>query len=142
MVCFYERVEYSESMEFELGSQESMNVPLWIFIGFQQKDRQDSQNLKKYTFCRLPVISAQGIFETEKYPDDSILLNYDDDYYSHGYGQNNEASRALTKNDILQLFIRDTDFRSPNIRVDDVGYKYYVFDIRYQQNFQLSNQLK
>ena len=51
---------------FELGSQENMNVPIWINIRFQQQDRQDSQNLNNDTICRLPVVSAQGIIGTEK----------------------------------------------------------------------------
>ena len=67
---------------FELGSHENMNVPIWIIIGFQQRDRQDSQNLNNDTFCRLPVVSAQCIIGREKYPDAGILLNYDDDDYS------------------------------------------------------------
>ena len=29
---------------FELGTQEGINVPIWIIIGFQQQDRQNSQN--------------------------------------------------------------------------------------------------
>ena len=37
---------------FELGSQKSMNVPIWIIVGFQQEDRQDSQNPNNDTFCR------------------------------------------------------------------------------------------
>ena len=65
-----------------------MNVLLWIIIGFHQKDRQDSQNLNNHTFCRLPVVSAQCIIGTEKYPDAGILLNYDDDDYSQSYSQN------------------------------------------------------
>ena len=46
---------------FELGSQESVIVPVWIILGFQQRDRQDSQNLNDDAFCRLPVASAQKI---------------------------------------------------------------------------------
>ena len=38
-----------------------MSFPIWIFIGFQQQDRQNSQNLNNDTFCRLPVVSAQCI---------------------------------------------------------------------------------
>ena len=68
-----------------------MNVPIWINIGFQQQDRQDSQNLNNDTFCRLPVVSAQCVFGTEKYPDAGILRNYDDDDYSQGYHQIKEA---------------------------------------------------
>ena len=76
---------------FELGSHENMNVPIWIIIGFQQRDRQTYQNLKNDTFCRLPVVTAQSIIGTEKYPDAGILLNYADDDYSQGYTQIKEA---------------------------------------------------
>ena len=51
-----------------------MNVPIWIIIGFQQRDRHDSQKMNKDTFCRLPVVSAQCVIGTEKYPDAGILL--------------------------------------------------------------------
>ena len=62
-----------------MGSQESMNIPIQITIGFQQRDRQDSQNLNNDTFCRLPVTSAQCVIGKEKFPDAGILLYYDYD---------------------------------------------------------------
>ena len=70
---------------FELSGQESMNVPIWIFIACQKRALQDSQNLKKDTFCRLPLTSAQCNIGTEKFPDSGMLLNYDDDAYSQTY---------------------------------------------------------
>ena len=79
---------------FELGSQESMKVPIWIFLGFQQRDKLDSENLNNKTFCRLPVTSCQCIIGTEKSPDAGTLLNYDDGGSSQGYGQVNETFRA------------------------------------------------
>ena len=112
-----------------------MNVPIWIIIGFQQQDRQDSQNLNNDTFCRLPVVSAQCAIGTEKYPDAGILLNYDDDDYSQGYHQIKEAFKALTKDGILQPHISEEDFRTSNDRAADVGYNLYAFDVRYQKIF-------
>ena len=120
---------------FELGSQESLNVSIRIIIGFQHRDRQDSQNLNNDTFCSLPVVSAQCIIGTEKFSDAGILLNYNDDDYSQGCGQIREAFRALTKDDILQPYISDDTFRTSTVRAGDVGYNLYVFDIRYQKNF-------
>ena len=127
---------------FELDSQENMNVPIWIIIGFQQRDRQDSQNLNNDTFCRLPVVNAQCIIGTEKYPEAGILLNYDDDDYSQGYHQIKEAFRALTKDNILQLYISEADFRTSNDAANDIVYNFYVFDIRYQKNFTSSQPIK
>ena len=127
---------------FELGSQENMNVPMWIIIGFQQQDIQDSQNLNNDAFCRLPVVSAQCVIGTENYPDAGILLNYDDDDDAQGYHQIKEAFKALTKDNIFQPYISEEDFRSSNGRPNDVGFKFYVFDIRYQKKYTASQPIK
>ena len=63
---FLKQVKNQNLLNFELGSQENMNVPIWIIIDFQQQDRQDSQDLNNDTFCRLPVVSAQYVIGTEK----------------------------------------------------------------------------
>ena len=107
---FMKEVNNQNVWNFEMGSHENMNVPIWIVIGFQQRDRQNSQNLNNDTFCRLPVVSAQCIIGTEKYPGAGILLNYDDDDYSQGYHQIKEAFKALTKDNILQPYISDDNF--------------------------------
>ena len=60
---FMKEVNNKILWNFKLDSQESMNVPIWINIGFQQQDRQDSQTLNNDGFCRLPITSAQFIFE-------------------------------------------------------------------------------
>ena len=59
-VCMKE-MNNQKLWNFELGSQKSVKVPIWIILGFQQQDRQDSQNLNNETFCRLPVTSCQLI---------------------------------------------------------------------------------
>ena len=127
---------------FELGSHENKNVPIWITIGFQQQDRQNSQNLNLDTFSRLPIVSAQCIIGTEKYPDAGMLLNYDDDDFSQVYHQCKEAFKALTKDDILQPYISEADFRSSNTAANDVGYNLYVFDKRYQKNLTNSQPIR
>ena len=86
---------------FELGTKEGINVPIGIFVAFQQNVRQNDQDLNNDTFYRPLVTSTQCIIGTEKYPDSGILLNYNDDDYSQCYGQNEEAFKVLTKDDIL-----------------------------------------
>ena len=139
---FMKEVNNQNLWNFEMGSHENMNVPIGIIIGVQQRDRQDSQNLNNDTFCRLPVVSAQCIIETEKYPDAGIILNYEDDEYSQGYHQIKEAFKALTKDEILQPYISDDNFRTSNAAANDIGYNLYVFDIRYQKNFTNSQPIK
>ena len=72
---------------FELGLKEGDNVPIWIYVVFQQSDRQNDHNINNDTFYRMPVTSCQCIIGTSKYPDSGTLLNYNDDDYSQGFGQ-------------------------------------------------------
>ena len=138
---FMKEVNTQNFWTFELGTQEGINIPTWIFVAFQQNDRQHDQNLNYDTFVRLPVISAQVVIGTERYPDSAILLIYDDDDYIQGDGQIKEAFRALTKDDILKPYITEDDFRSSN-ESNNIGYNIYAFDIRYQKNFENAQPLK
>ena len=138
---FMKEVNTQNFWTFELGTQEGINIPTWIFVAFQQIDRQHNQNLNNDTFIRLPVISAQVVIGTERYPDSAILLNYDDDDYSRGYGQIKEAFNALTKDDIFKPYISEDDFRSSN-EGNNIGYNIYAFDIRYRKNFENAQPVK
>ena len=138
---FMKEVNTQNLWTFELGTQKVINVPIWIFVAFQQNDRQNDQNLNNDTFYRPLVTSAQCIIGTEKYPDSGILLNYNDDDYSKGNGQIKEAFRALTKDNILQPYISEHDFRSSKDG-NMIGYNIYAFDIQYQKNFESSQPIK
>ena len=124
-----------------MGTQKGINIPSWIFVAFQRNDRQHDQNLNNDTFGRLPVISAQVVIGTERYPDSGILLNYNDDNYVQGHSQIKEAFKSLTKDDILQLYKPEDDFRSSN-EGNNIGYNIYSFDIRYKKNFEGSQPVK
>ena len=50
---FMKEVNIQNLLKFEWGKRESMNVPLWIIIGFQQRDIQDSQNLNNDSFFKI-----------------------------------------------------------------------------------------
>ena len=138
---FMKEVNTQNLWTFELGAQEGINVPIWIFVAFQQNDRQNDQNLNNDTFYRPLVTSNQCIIGTEKYPDSGILLNYNDDNSSQGYGQIKEAFKALTKDNLLQPYISEHDFRS-SIDDNNIGYNIYAFDIPYQKNFESSQPIK
>ena len=133
---FMKEVNTQNFWTFELGTQEGLK-----YVAFQQHDRQHDQTLNNDTFYKMPVTSAQCIIGTEKYPDSAILLNYDDDDYSQGYGQIKEAFKALTKDNILQPYISEDDFRSDN-NGNNIGYNIHVFDIRYQKDYQSGQSVK
>ena len=138
---FMKEVNTQNFWTFELGTQEGINIPTWVFVAFQQNDIQHDQNLNNDTFVRLLVISAQVIIGTERYPDSGILLNYEDDDYSQGYGEMKEAFEALLKDDILKPYIAEDDFRSSN-EGNNIGYNIYAFDIRWQKNFENAQPVK
>ena len=140
-IVFLKEVNTQNLWTFELGTQEGNIVPIWIYVGFQQNDRQHDQNLKNDTFVRFPIISAHVIIGTKMYPDSAILLKYNDDNSSQGYGQIKEAFEAFTKDDILQPYISENDFRSSNDD-KDIVYNIYAFDMQYQKNFQSSQPMK
>ena len=47
---FMKEVNTQNLWSFELGTQEGINVRIWIFVGFQKSDRQLDQNLNNDTF--------------------------------------------------------------------------------------------
>ena len=62
---FMKEVNTQNFWTFELGTQERINVPIWVYVGFQQMDRQNDQNLNNDTFYRMPVATSQGIIGTD-----------------------------------------------------------------------------
>ena len=56
---FIKEVKNQNLWKFELGSERTTNAPKWIIIGFQQRNRDDSQMINEDKFFRLPVTSVQ-----------------------------------------------------------------------------------
>ena len=138
---FMKEVNTQNVLTFELETQEGINVPIWVYVVFQGMDRQNDQNLNNDTFVRLPVISTQVVIGTERYPDTAILLNYDDDDKSQGYGQLKEVFKALTKDNTLKPYISEDDFRSSN-EGDIIVYNIQCFYIRYQKIYESGQSVK
>ena len=66
-------------------------------------------------------------------------MNHNEAGDSQGYGQT-KAFKYLTKEDILQFPISIQFFRSWNDGTD-VGFFFYVFDIRYKEDFPTAQSL-
>ena len=101
---FREEVKNQNLWWFELGSLESLKVPILFIERSRQRDRQDLQNLTNDSFFTLPVFSDQNIIGRERYPDSGILLNYDGGDFSQGFAQTEEVYRASTEDDIHQPY--------------------------------------
>ena len=96
---------------------------------------------KNEIFYRPQVTGAHCIIGMKKYLDSSIILLFNDDEFSQCYGQIKKASEALTKDDILQPYISDQDFRSSNDG-KIVGYNLYVFEERNEKSFLAAQPIK
>ena len=70
-----------------------------------------------------------------------MFLNYNDDDYSQGYGQIKEAFKVFTKDNILQPYMTEKDFRSSN-NGDSIGYNIHSFAKRCQKNFESGQSVK
>ena len=134
---FMKEVTTQNFWNFEIGTQEGINIPIWIFTVFRQSDREHDQNLNNENLCRLPFTSAQCNIGSKRYPDSASLLPYNDDDQSQGYGQMKEAFRARTKDDLLRPEISQDDFRSSNR-----GYNIHSFGIPYQRNYENAQPVK
>ena len=106
-----------------------------------QRGRKGSQKLNNDSFYRPPVAGAQSIIGTEKNHDSAILMKYGDDDCSQTYGQIKEAFRPFTKDDILQAYVSDNDFRSFN-NGEDFGFSLKFFDIGHQTNLKSAQPIK
>ena len=135
-----EEVKNQKVWIFHIGTQEGINILIYINNGVQQQDRKDSQNLNNDSFCRLTVVSCQDFIGTKKYSDIGILLIYNNATYFQGYGQIKEAFRTLTKDDVPKPYISEHDFR-PSIEGNPIGFILYVFDIRYQKTVKTSQSI-
>ena len=60
---FMKEVNNQNLWNFELRSQENMNVPICINIGFQQQARQDSQNLVNDSFVNYLLLVLNALSE-------------------------------------------------------------------------------
>ena len=58
---FMKQVNTQNLWNFELGTQEGINAPIWIFVAFQQIDRQNDQNLNNDTFYR-PFCNIRSMY--------------------------------------------------------------------------------
>ena len=69
---------------FEIGTQEGLNVSVWILMGFQQSERPDSKLLNNgwFVLWTSSINGSMHYWNRTKHPDSGIILNGDDDDYS------------------------------------------------------------
>ena len=139
---FIKEVKTQNPLTYEIGSQAGNKM--FLFGILWHSNKKISQNLNidnSSSFYRPPISNAQCIIGTRKNPYAGIFLNYNDVYYSPGYGQFKEAFETRTKEDLLQPYQSDQVFRSSKNGVGG-DCNSHAFDIRYQTNFTAANSIR
>ena len=86
---------------------------------------------------------AQCIIGSEKCPDAGLNCYYAVDKNSQAYGEIISCFRHLAKDNFLQTYITQKDFKTSNNYADGKpGYNLYVFDIRHHQGYSSAQPIK
>ena len=108
-----------------------------------QRNQFNQQHQNKDTIYRPSVVTAQAINGSEKPPDAGTNCNYAIHKYSQAYGEVVSCFRHLAKDDFLQPYITQKDFVTSNDYPDgNLGYNFYVFDIKHHQDFSSAQPIK
>ena len=121
---------------FELGVGNGVDAPLYIRVGFVQRDQFNQQQQNIDTFYRASVANTQCTIGSEQFPDAGINCKFAIDKYSQAYEENVSCIRHSAKDNILQPYITQKDFISSNSYPDgNPCNNLYVFDIRHHQDY-------
>ena len=121
---------------FELGIGDGIDILIYVIVGFMQRDQFNQQHQKNDTLYKPGVVDAQCIIGSEKFPDAGFICNYSIDKYSQAYGKIVSRFRPLAKDNIVQPYITQKDFKTSNKYPDgNPGYEVYVFDKRHHQDY-------
>ena len=97
-----------------------------MIVGFQARNKIDSQTHDNATFDRLSVSNAVCKIGSEKYPDDGIECDYDRDKYDQVYSEIENFYILHSECNLLNPFIDLHKFRR--------SYNFYVFDLSKQKD--------
>ena len=124
-VVFRKDVNTNNNWTFELGNS-GESTPTFVIVGFQARNKIDSQTHDNAIFDRLPVSNAVCKIGSEKYPDDGIECDYDRDKYDQAYSEIENFYLLKSETNLLNPFIDLHKFRT--------NYNFYVFDLSKQKD--------
>ena len=124
-IIFRKDVNTNSNWTFELGSS-GESCPTFVIVGFQARNKIDSQVHDNAVFDRLPISNAVCKIGSEKYPDDGIECDYDRDKYDQAYSEIENFYHLHSETNLLNPFIDLNKFRT--------NYNFYVFDLSKQRD--------
>ena len=140
-IIFRKDVNTSSSWTFELGNaggnaggSSGIESPTFVIVGFQARNKIDSQVHDNAVFNRLPISNAVCKIGSEKYPDDGIECDYDRDKYDQAYSEIENFYHLHSETSLLNPFIDLNKFRT--------NYNFYVFELSKQKDHIASQQIR
>ena len=124
-IVFRKDVNTNNNWTFELGNI-GESTPSFIIVGFQARNKVDSQTHDNAIFDRLPISNAVCKIGSENYPDDGIECDYDRDKYDQAYSEIENFYLLKSETNLLNPFIDLHKFRT--------NYNFYVFDLSKQKD--------
>ena len=132
-IIFRKDVNTNSNWTFELGSS-GESCPTFVIVGFQARNKIDSQVHDNAVFDRLPISNAVCKIGSEKYPDDGIECDYDRDKYDQAYSEIENFYHLHSETNLLNPFIDLNKFRT--------NYNFYVFDLSKQRDIIASQSIR
>ena len=83
---FRKDVNASDNWTFELGNSGEL-TPTFVIVGFQARNKIDSQTHDNAIFDRLSISNAVCKIGSDQYPDDGMKCDYDRDKYDQAYSE-------------------------------------------------------
>ena len=112
---FRKDVNTNNNWTFELGNsggEAAQSTPTFVIVGFQARNKIDSQTHNNATFDMLPISNAVCKIRSEKYPDDGIECDYDRDKYDQAYSEIENFYHLKSETNLLNPFIDLHKFRT------------------------------
>ena len=130
-ILYTERVDFRKDVNtnnnwtFELGNS-GESTPTFVTVGFQARNKMDSQTHDNATFDKLPISNAVCKIGSEKYPVDGIECDYDRDKYDQAYSEIENFYLLKRESNLLNPFNNLHKFRTI--------YNFNVFDLSKQKD--------
>ena len=125
-IIFRKDVNTNSNWTFEIGNSNNESCPTFVIVGFQARNKIDSQVHDNAVFDRLPISNAVCKIGSEKYPDDGIECDYDRDKYDQAYSEIENFYHLNSETNLLNPFIDLHKFRT--------NYPLFVFDLSKQKD--------
>ena len=124
-VVFRKEVNTNNNWTFELANSEE-STPTFVIVGFQARNKIDSQTHDNAIFDRLPISNAVCKIGSEKNRDDGIECDYGRYKYDQAYSEIENFYQLKSQTNLLNQIIDLHKVRT--------NYNFYVFDLSKQKD--------